>query len=329
MATWFILGIGFCLLLGAFFASAEIGMLSVSRIWVRHLVEKGSKPAQIVEKLLRNPDRMLATTLLGTNITLITGSALATFLLMRHSPDKAALLATLIMSPLIIIFAEIIPMTVSRYHAHYLTFILAYPLKWAQNILRPLVYFFTFITNGIIRLLGGKKRIRSPFVTREELQSLVRMGRREGVLETTEEELIHRVFEMEETNIDKTMVPREKIVAVEEEAPLDEVLSLAIKKGFVRILVYRRDIKHITGIVHIKDLLSYSKSERERMRAKEIMHPAHYISPDKKVSQLLNTLRLARIHMVIVVDKKKETLGLVTIEDLLEEIVGEIEEEYR
>lgn len=329
MIIWPILAIGFCLLLAAFFSGTETGMVSVSRIRVRHLVEKGSKQAQIVENLLKNPDRMLAATLIGTNISLVTGSALATLLLLaNYSPEKAALLATLIMSPLVIIFAEIIPKTVYRYHTDYLTFISAYPLKWACNIFRPLIYFFTFITNGIIRLLRGKKRIKSPYVTREELQSLVGMGRREGVLETTEEELIHRVFEMEETTIDKTMVPREKIVAVREETSLEEVLSLAIKKGFVRIPVYRKDIKHITGIVHIKDLLSYSKRERERMRAKEIMHPAHYTSPAKKVSQLLNTLRLARIHMVIAVNKKRETLGLVTIEDLLEEIVGEIEEEY-
>ncbi len=329
MIIWIILAIGFCLLLAAFFSGTETGMVSVSRIRVRHLVEKGSKRAQIVENLLKNPDRMLAATLVGTNISLVTGSALATLLLASYSPDKAALLATLIMSPLVIIFAEIIPKTVYRYHTDYLTFASAYPLKWACDIFRPLIYFFTFITNGIIRLLRGKKRIKSPYVTREELQSLVGMGRREGVLETTEEELIHRVFEMEETNIDKTMVPREKIIAVKEETPLEEVLSLAIKKGFVRIPVYKKDIKHITGIVHVKDLLSYPKSEREKMRAKEVMHPAHYSSSDKKVSQLLNTLRLARIHMVIVVDKRKETLGLVTIEDLLEEIVGEIEEEYR
>ncbi len=329
MVILLLLAIGLCLLLAAFFSGTETGMVSVSRIRVRHLIEKGNKKAQIVENLLKNPDRMLAATLVGTNISLVTGSALATLLLVRYSPERAAVLATLIMSPLVIIFAEIIPKTVYRYHTDYLTFTSAYPLKWACNIFRPSIYFFTLITNGIIRLLRGKKRIKSPYVTREELQALVHMGRREGVLETTEEELIHRVFEMEETTIDKTMIPREKIVAVREETPLDEVLSLAIKKGFVRIPVYRKDIKHITGIVHIKDLLSYSKRESGKVRAKEVIHPAHYTSPDKKVSQLLNTLRLARIRMVIVVDKKKETLGLVTIEDLLEEIVGEIEEEYR
>ncbi len=328
MDIWLLLAIGLCLLFAAFFSGTETGMVSVSRIRVRHLIEKGSKRAQIVEKLLKNPDRMLAATLVGTNISLVTGSALATLLLVKYSPEKAAVLATLIMSPLVIIFAEIIPKTVYRYHADYLTFTSAYPLKWACNIFRPLIYFFTLITNGIIRLLKGKKRIKSPYVTREELQALVHMGRREGVLETTEEELIHRVFEMEETTIDKSMIPKEKMIAVREETPLDEVLSLAIKKGFVRIPVYRKDIKHITGIVHVKDLLSYPTRESGKVRAKEVMHPAHYTSPQKKVSQLLNTLRLARIRMVIVVDKKKETLGLVTIEDLLEEIVGEIEEEY-
>jgi len=327
MVIWLLLAIGLCLLFAAFFSGTETGMVSVSRIRVRHLIEKGSKRAQIVENLLKNPDRMLAATLVGTNISLVTGSALATLLLVRYSPERAVILATLIMSPLVIIFAEIIPKTVYRYHTDYLTFTSAYPLKWACNIFRPLIYFFTFITNGIIRLLKGKKRIKSPYVTREELQALVHMGRREGVLETTEEELIHRVFEMEETTIDMTMIPREKIVAVREKTPLDEVLNLAIKKGFVRVPVYRKDIKHITGIVHVKDLLSYPTRESGKVRAKEVMHPAHYTSPDKKVSQLLNTLRLARIRMVIVVDKKKETLGLVTIEDLLEEIVGEIEEE--
>lgn len=328
MVIWLIPAIGLCLLLAAFFSGTETGMISVSRIRVRHLAEKGSKGARIVESLLKNPDRMLAATLVGTNISLVTGSALATLLLARYFPERAALLATLIMSPLVIIFAEIIPKTVYRYHTDFLTFISIYPLKWACDIFRPLVYFFTLIANGIIRLLRGKKGIKSPYVTREELQSLVRMGRRDGTLETTEEELIHRVFEMKETTIDKSMIPREKIVAVKEGDSLDEVLSLAVKKGFIRIPVYREDIKHITGIIHVKDLLSYPKLERERMKVKEVMHPAHYTSPDKKVSQLLNTLRLARIHMVIVVDKKKETLGLVTIEDLLEEIVGEIEEEY-
>lgn len=329
MVIWFVIGILACILIEGFFSGSETGIISVSRIRVRHLVEQGSRRAQIVENLLKNPNRLLATTLVGTNIAMVTGSALATTLLERFSPEKAALFATLIMFPLVLIFAETIPKTVYRYHTDSITFRIAYPLRWAYTILYPVMRLVSFFTSIILRLLRAKKRIRSPFVTREELQSLVRMGRRDGALETTEEEIIHRVFEMKETTIDKSMIPREKIVAVKEGGSLDEVLNLAIQKGFVRIPVYGEDIKHITGIVQVKDLLSYPKLERERMKVKEVMHPAHYTSPDKKVSQLLNTLRLARIHMVIVVDKKKETLGLVTIEDLLEEIVGEIEEEYR
>ncbi len=329
MVAWFIIGILACILIEGFFSGSETGMVSVSRIRVRHLAEEGSRPARIVERLLKDPDHLLATTLVGTNIAMVTGSALATTLLEKFSPERAALYATLIMSPLVLIFAETIPKTVYRYHADSITFHVAYPLRGASTLLSPIMRLVSFFTSLILRLFRTKKRIKSPFVTREELQALVRMGRREEVLETTEEELIHRVFEVKETTIDRSMIPKEKIMAIREETPLDEVLDLAIKRGFIRIPVYHKDIKHITGIVHVKDLLSYPKLERGRIKAKEIMHPAHYTSPDKKVSQLLNTLRLARIHMVIVVDKDKETLGLVTIEDLLEEIVGEIEEEYR
>lgn len=329
MVTWFIIGILACILIESFFSGSETGIISVSRIRVKHLVEQGSKPAQIIEKLLKNPDRLLATTLVGTNIAMVTGSALATTLLGKFFPEKAAFFATLIMVPLILIFAETIPKTVYRYHADQITFRVAYPLRWAYTLLYPIMRLVSFFTSAILRLLKAKKKIKSPFVTREELQALVRMGRREGVLETTEEELIHRVFEMEETTVDKAMVPREKIVAVREEATLDEVLSLAIKKGFIRIPVYGEDIKHVTGIVHVKDILPYSKNERERVRAKDVIRPAHYTFSDKKVSLFLDDLRQARTHMAIVLNKQKETLGLVTIEDLLEEFVGEIEEEYR
>jgi CBS domain containing-hemolysin-like protein len=328
MVTWFIIGILACILIEGFFSGSETGIISVSRIRVRHLVEQGSKRAQIIERLLKKPDRLLATTLVGTNIAMVTASALATTLLEKFSPEKAALYATLIMSPLVLIFAETIPKTVYRYHADRITLRVAYPLRGAYTLLYPIMRLLSFITSFILRLLKAKKKIRSPYVTREELQSLVRMGRREGVLETTEEELIHRVLEMEETTIDKSMISREKIVAVREGTPLDEVLDLTIKKGFVRIPVYGRNVKHIVGIVHVKDLLSYPKSERGRVRAKEIMHSAHYTSPNKTIRPLLNELRQARTQMAIVVDKKKEVLGLVTVEDLLEEIVGEIEEEY-
>ncbi len=317
------------LLLSAFFSGSEIALFAANRLRLRQLQEEGNPRAGVVNRLLEHPGRVLTTLLVGNNIVTVAASVLATaFLVDRLGPQRGTLYTILIMTTLLLIIGEIAPKTFAAKYADRLALEVGRPVRWLGVALYPLIRVLSVVSNLLIRPLGARVSLSSPLVTEEEIRLLVKMGEEEGVLEKHEREMIHSIFEFGDTVAREVMVPRAEIICVEDVASLNEVLRVVLAEGHSRIPVYHGSVDHIVGIVHVKDLLSHLKAGRHSILAKEVMRPALFVPQGKRLDELLREMRRKNMYMAIVVGEHGGTAGMVTIENLLEEIVGPILEEY-
>jgi len=237
----------------------------------------------------------------------------------------------LIMTVLILVFGEITPKSYAAQNPIKVAVKVARPLEILSFVFKPILIVLTSITNFIIKMMGGEVLTSTPFVTEEEIRSLVDVGEEEGVLKHQEKEMIEGIFEIDDIDVTEVMVPRIDIIAVSEDAEMQEALDLIITYGHSRIPVFKDTIDNITGVIYAKDLLPFASSKDKRIEEKpitELMRAAYYVPETKKVSQLLKELQQKKIHMAIVLDEYGGTEGLVTIEDILEEIVGDILDEF-
>jgi len=313
--------------LSALFTAVRSAIRSVSRIRIRYLVDQNVPGAKQLEPILAHPGHILSSLILIDNFANIAAVAIATLLAVGFFRSSAGiLLAIVVMLFVILVFGEILPRTFGTRHAESLSLKSASFLNFLSRILNPFTRLFIFIANFFIKLFGGRPIKELPIVTEEELIGMPGAGEEEAVEE--EKELIHSIFEFGDTIVREVMVPRMDMVAVSSDAPVEEVLSLIIREGHSRIPVYEDTIDNIIGIVYAKDLLIQMSKGAIDMPIKGVMRPAYYVPESKKVDELLRELQKKRLHMAIVVDEYGGTAGLVTIEDLLEEIVGEIFDEY-
>ncbi len=317
------------LILSAFFSGSETALFAVNRLRVRHMQEEGNARAKVVLRLLEDPGRVLTTLLMGNNIVNVAASVLATAFLVDHfGPQRGALYTIVLMTALLLIVGEVTPKTFAAKYADPIALWVAYPIQWLSVTLYPLIRVLSAVSAVLLRPLGGRVDLRSPLVTQEEIRLLVKMGEEQGVIEEAEREMIHSIFEFGDTVAREIMVPRIDIVCVEDTAPLDEILRVVLAEGHSRIPVYHERIDHIVGVVYVKDLLSHLKAGRHLVPAKELMRPAFFVPEGKRLDELFREMRRKMIHMAIVVDEYGGTAGVVTIENLLEEIVGPIMDEY-
>ena len=312
----------------AFTSAAETIITSVSRIKVKQRAEEGDKKAQILDQMLKQPSGFLGTILLLNNLLNIASASMATVLAEKYVSSPVAV-ATGIMTFIILVFAEITPKTFAIKTADKLAFTITPIVNIFQIILGPIVRTLIFISNGVLRIFGSKARKEGPFITEDEIRTLVSVGEEEGVIEKHEKELINSIFEFGDTIVKEVMIPRMDMIAVEKKVDVIEVLKTVKKHGLSRIPVFNETIDNVIGVAYARDLLM-SNSEKEKMKPtiKEIMRPAYYVPETKRVIELLKELQNEKVHMAIVLDEYGGTSGLVTIEDLLEEIVGEIFDEY-
>lgn len=312
----------------AFFSAVETAFTAVSRSKVRELLEENRRGAKELQKLTEDPHRFLATVLLGNNLVNIMATALATRICLEWFGNWAVAISTGVMTFLVLVFGEITPKTLAIRHAESVALLFSRFFFFVEAILFPLSRVVMFFSQVIVRA-AGEERIKSePFLTEGEIRALIEIGGEEGLIEEEERALIHQIFEFGDTVVREIMVPRLDMVSLESKTKIEKALRLALEKGYSRLPVYDGSLDNIRGVVYLKDIVSaLSRGEKEK-KVGELVRSAYFIPETKKIIELLREMQKNKVHMAIVVDEYGGIAGLVTIEDILEEIVGEIFDEY-
>ena len=313
--------------LSAIFSSAETAFLSTNKIRLRNLQDEGEKKADLVLIMLENQSKLISTLLVGNNIVNIGSSALATKMATDAFGDAGVGIATGIMTFLVLVFGEVIPKNLAAAHAETWAMLVAPFIRMISFLLTPVVFLLTKLSDFVVRVTK-KDEEEDPTITEDEFKILVNVGQEEGVFDESESEMINSIMEFDETVVKAIMVPRIDIIAVDVEDSINEALRLIIDGGHSRIPAYEESIDNIVGILYAKDIFEHLDADFDELKVKALIRPAYYIPETKKVSDLLNELRLKKVHMAIILDEYGGTNGLVTIEDLIEEIIGDIQDEY-
>jgi putative hemolysin len=338
-----LLAVALLILGNGFFAAAEISIVAVRQSRLAQLITEGHAAAKIVTALKEDPSRFLATvqigmTVVGSTASVIGGAASVRFLepIVRNSlpailvgwAEFVALSVTVVLiSYFSLVFGELAPKSLALRHSERLAGLCARPINRLSIVAAPLVKLLTRSTDAILWLLRESGTAQEAFVSEEELKHMVREGARHGIFDEAERQLIHSVFEFTDTPVREVMVPRAEVHAVEASTPLPAILKELVETGFSRLPVFQGDLDHVVGIVHIKDLLREVEKPQPAALG-TVMHPAFFVPDSMQISDLLRELQSRRTHMAIVVNEFGTVIGLVTIEDLLEEIVGEIRDEF-
>jgi len=314
--------------LAAITAASEISIIAVSKVRLRKRSNEGSKTAKLILTILETPERFFGTILVTNNIVDTLIAALITVMIIRALSDTTfnIILATLIASFLIIVF-EVAAKTLAARHPERLSFFLARPTHLLIRISSPVVKILELITNAIVNLIGGKAKGKPSLVTEEEIKALIKIGEQEGVLHKEKYKMLTKVFDLSETIVRSVMKPKHEMVLIDINANIDEILEHVIESGYSRLPVYKGKEDNIIGTINMKDLLNLSVN-KGLVVLQDIIYPPTFVSGSKKVTELLKDFQKGHTHIAIVLDPKGAVEGLVTLEDILEEIVGEIEDEY-
>ena len=317
------------ILLAMFFAATEAALVSISRVKARSMFESRLHGARSVLRLIEDRNRFLTTVLIGNTIVLLAADSLATYLFIQEGIAHAVIWSTALMTFLLLTFGEIIPKTIAVGDAEKWARRLAPWLERVAFLLAPLNAGFLWLTNGILRIFGGTPSAHGPFVTEEDIRTIVNVGAEQKVLEEQEREMIHSIIEFGDTIVREVMTPRPDIVAVERSMLATRALELVIKEGYSKIPVYEGTIDNVTGVVHERELLiALANGTLAHVALTSLMRGVEFVPENKRVSEMLREMRRGKYSLAVVVDEYGGTAGLVTLEDLLEEIVGEIRDEH-
>ncbi|HWP59983.1 MAG TPA: hemolysin family protein [Candidatus Acidoferrales bacterium] len=343
-SLWFQVGLVFVLILAnGFFAAAEIAVIAMRKTRIETLLQTGSRSAAAVARLKNDPDRFLATvqigvTLVGTLASAVGGAAAIEYLepwiqtlpfpfLRQWGETVAILLVVVPIAYLSLVLGELVPKSLALRFSEPIAFLVARPIDFLARINALPVRALTVSSNAVLWLFGAKRGEGATFVSEEEIKSLIREGAAKGIFDETEKELIHSVFEFVDTPVKAVMVPRTEIHALEVNTPPSEVLKSFVESGFSRIPVYEEELDRVIGILYIKDLFR-ALNEKKEFSVRQLLHPAFFVPSTLPISQLLKEMQRRRIAMAMVVNEFGELEGLATLEDIVEEIVGEIRDEY-
>ncbi|MDX1744817.1 MAG: hemolysin family protein [Halobacteriales archaeon] len=312
--------------LSAFFSSSEIAMFSLARPRLDSLVDDGAPGAKTAAELKDDPHRLLVTILVGNNLVNIAMSSIATGLLAFYlTRGQAVAVATLGITALVLLFGESVPKSYAVENSESWALRIARPLKFSEHALLPLVVTFDYLTRVVNQVTGGRSAIESSYVTRDEIQDIIETGEREGVIEEDEREMLQRIFRFNNTIAKEVMTPRLDMVAVSTDLTLDEALETCVQSGHTRLPVYQGSLDNVIGVVNVRDLIrERDYGEAETIDIEDLIQPTLHVPESKNVDDLLAEMRENRLHMVIVIDEFGTTEGLITMEDMTEEIVGEI-----
>lgn len=328
-STFGLILLGLLIVASAFFSAAETAFFAANRLRLQQRAQAGETPARIADRLLEDAGRLASTLHIADSIANVAASVLAAGLFLRlFGPERTLLWAFLAMVVLLVVVGEIAPKTVAARHADALTLAFARPINLLSRLLGPVIRLLSLAGTVMVRPLGGRVNINSPVVTEEEIRALVKMGEEEGVIEQEEREMISSIFEFGDTVAREVMVPRMDMDVLEDTATAGDAVQLILATGHSRIPIFHESIDNIVGILYLKDLLRPLAEERPTVSVVELTRAVYYVPESKRVDDLFREMQRRKVHVAIVVDEYGGTSGLVTIEDLLEEIVGPIVDEH-
>lgn len=319
--------LGALICLSAFFSASETALMSLSKIRLMHMLEEKVRGASVINRLRDNPSKLLGTILVGNNIVNIGASSLATVVAIEYFGDTGIGVATGIMTILVLIFGEITPKALAAQKSEKISLMVARPVSFLTVILSPIVFIFTQIAGIFIWMLGGNKNTNGPSITEEELKTMVNVSEEEGVIEDHEKTMICNVFDFGDQLIKDVMIPRTDMVAISMNATYDEIIDIIKTEQYSRYPIYNNRLDNIVGILNVKEMVFYRDPE-EIFDMKKFMKKPYYTFEYLKTSELFSEMKKRRTHIAIVLDEYGGTAGIVTIEDLIEEIVGDISDEY-
>lgn len=306
-------------------AASEVAITRMNRVRAYHLGEEKRRGASSLIRIVENPAPYLNVVLLLTLVATIGGTTVATSLAVRHLHRAGEIIATVIMTVVLFVFAEVTPKTFAVQQTERVALRLAPMVVWLRRALGP-------IATGLLRfanvILPGKGLPQGPFITEQEIRHLAEMASKEEQIEEGEKELIHSIFEFGDTIAREVMVPRPDIVAIEDDKTLRDVQAIVLQHGYSRIPVYREELDDVVGMVYAKDVLKALHQGRSGISLREVVRPVHFVPEQKKATELLKQMQKEKFHIALVTDEYGSVSGLVTLEDLLEELVGEIADEY-
>ncbi len=313
------------LLLSAFFSSAETSLTTVNKIKMRTLAEEGNKRAQMVLDITDDSSKMLSAILIGNNIVNLSASSITTSIAYNLGGSAVAI-ATGILTVLILLFGEITPKTVATINAEKMALSYAYPIHVIMMIITPINMVINLLSKIVFFILRVDPNAKINAVTEDELRTMVEMGHEDGAIEEEEREMINNVFDLGDAKAKDVMVPGVHVIFADVESSYDELIENFRENRFTRLPVYEENTDNIIGTVNMKDLLLFDKSKAFNIR--DFLREAYFTHEHKNISELLVEMRQASLNIAIVLDEYGETAGIITLEDILEEIVGEIHDEY-
>ena len=323
------IGLLVVLLLGSgFFSASETSLMSLSKIRIRYMEDEGVKGAKLVGSLIEKSSDLLSSILVGNNVVNIAATSVSTSLFINIFGDGGVAIATAVMTVLVLIFGEITPKTIAANSPEKIAVIVSKPISIIMKITKPIVWVFNLLTGIIFKIMGIENDGVKPFITEEELKAMVNVSHEEGVLEIEEREIINNVFQFGDMQAKEAMIQRLDMVAVNIEDSYDEIIELFKSEKLSRLPVYQESIDDIVGILNIKDIIFLSDEEIQNFNIKNYVREAFFTYEFKKITQLLEEMKKEKSQMAIVVDEYGGTAGLLTIEDLVEVIVGDIDDEY-
>ena len=316
------------LLIAALTAASEISIIAVSRIKLRKLASSGSKSARVILKMLETPEKFFSTILVVNNVvdTLIAAIVTVIMIAVVGDNNKGIILATIIASLIIIVF-EVVAKTLAATHSERLSLALAKPVNSLILIFSPIVKGLVYITNFILKVVSRQVPVKPTLVTEEELKALIMISAEEDTLHKEKYKMLSKVFDFSDAIVKDVMTPKKNIVAIDINANFDDIVEKVLESGYSRLPAYKDNPDNIIGIINMKDLLSLAVN-KGLVVLQDIIYPAVVFPETKKVSELLKEFQKGHTHLGMVTDAKGKLAGIVTLEDLLEEIVGEIEDEY-
>lgn len=311
--------------LSAFFSGSETALMSMDRMRVKYLAEKDRRGARKLAELLERPASVLSAILVGNNVVNIMVSVFATTLFVEFFGKRGELLTILILTPVLLIFSEVCPKTYAANYPEKMSFAVLHPIRFVMWLLRPVTWLVAGLSGLLTRLLRGDAE--RPLISVDEIRSIIEYGGHTGVVAKDKRRMLHGVFNLSEIRVRDVMVPRTEVVGIEAGASFAEVVQLAATARHSRFPVYEGDLDRVVGVIHSKEILSYLDRPQDFSLAR-LARPPYFVPEAKPIETLMQAFRRKHLHLAVVVDEYGGVEGICTLEDIVEEIVGEIQDEY-